>query len=256
MPLPPEVMINVRTITAGRISALPEVVLLPGLGNLSYVDKWVAKSSVWTKITVLDLPGWRHGGASSCTPTVEGIASAATRWLKNNDKRDLILLGHSSGAQSAIRVAVEVPERLTGLILAGPVCTPDARSFIRALRRLLPTLKYESRDELRTLALTVHGSGLRPMAHLVRSSLRDEPEAYVVKVRVPAVVFTGQHDGLASPEWSQSLAKLMRAPCLIHAGAHNGCFVHPDEIDQTLHEAVTSILSRRDAPNPPSEVNT
>ena len=123
---------QVSAVTAGRTSALPEVVFLPGLGNLSYLDQWVAKSTAWTKITVLDLPGWRHGRASSCPPTIEGIASAATRWLEDNDKRDLILLGHSSGAQSAIRVAVQVPERLTGLVLAGPVCTPDARSVIRA----------------------------------------------------------------------------------------------------------------------------
>jgi pimeloyl-ACP methyl ester carboxylesterase len=194
---------QVSTVTAGRTSALPEVVLLPGLGNLSYVEQWVARSSAWTKITVLDLPGWRRGRASSCTPTIEGMASAATRWLEDNDKRDLILLGHSSGAQSAISVALQVPERLTGLVLAGPVWTPDARSVIRALRRLFPTLKYESRDELPTLTSTVHASGLRAMGRLVRSSLRDQPEAYAVKVRVPAVVFTGERDGLADPEWSQ-----------------------------------------------------
>jgi len=240
---------HVSTVTAGRTSALPEVVLLPGLGNLSYVDQWVAKSSAWTKITVLDLPGWRRGRASSCPPTIEGITSAATRWLEDNDKRDLILLGHSSGAQSAIRVAVQLPERLTGLVLASPVCTPDARSVIRALRRLLPTLKYESRDELPTLTSTVHASGLRAMRRLVRSSLRDQPEVDAVKVQVPAVVFTGEHDGLASPEWSRSLAELLRAPCLIHPGANNGCFVYPAEIDQTLRDAVTSILSRR-TPDP------
>jgi pimeloyl-ACP methyl ester carboxylesterase len=245
---------HVSTITAGRTSALPEVVLLPGLGNLSYVDHWVAKSSTWTKITILDLPGWRRGRASSCPPTIEGITSAAARWLEDNDKRDLILLGHSSGAQSAIRVAAQLPERLTGLVLASPVCTPDARSVIRALRRLFPTLKYESREELPTLTSTVRASGLREMRRLVRSSLRDQPEAYAVKVQVPAVVFTGEHDGLASPQWSQSLAELLRAPCLIHPGAHNGCFVYPAEIDQTLRAAVTSILSRRGTPDP-SAVN-
>jgi pimeloyl-ACP methyl ester carboxylesterase len=245
---------QVSAVTAGRTS-LPEVVLLPGLGNLSYVDRWVAKSSAWIKITVLDLPGWRSGHASSCPPTIEGIASATTRWLEDNDKRDLILLGHSSGAQSAIRVAVQVPERLTGLVLGGPVCTPEARSVIRALRRLFPTLKHESRDELPTLTSTVRASGLPAMWRLVRSSLRDQPEAYAGRVRVPAVVFTGEHDGLASPEWSQSLAELLHAPCLIHPGAHNGCFVHPAEVDQTLREAVTSILSRRGTPEPPSDIS-
>jgi pimeloyl-ACP methyl ester carboxylesterase len=241
-------------VTAGRTS-LPEVVLLPGLGNLSYVDQWVAKSSAWIKITVLDLPGWRNGRPSSCPPTIEGITRAATRWLEDNDRRDLILVGHSSGAQSAIRVAVQVPERLTGLVLAGPVCTPEARSVIRALLRLFPTLKHESRDELPTLTSTVRASGLPAMWRLVRSSLRDQPEAYAGRVRVPAVVFTGEHDGLASPEWSQSLAELLHAPCLIHPGAHNGCFVYPAEVDQTLREAVTSILSRRGTSEPPSEIN-
>jgi pimeloyl-ACP methyl ester carboxylesterase len=87
------------------------------------------------------------------------------------------------------------------------------------------------------------------MRRLMRSSLRDQPEVYAVKVQVPAVVFTGEHDGLASPEWSRSLAELLRAPCLIHPGAHNACFVYPAEIDQTLRDAVTSILSRR-TPDP------
>jgi pimeloyl-ACP methyl ester carboxylesterase len=235
---------QVSTIIRGRMSGLPEIVFLPGLGNLGYVDQWVAKSSAWTKITVLDLPGWLRGRAASCPPTIEGIASAASRWLEHSDKQNVILLGHSSGAQSAIRTAVQMPERLTGLVLASPVCTPGARSVVQAVRRLFPTLKYESRGELPTLSSTVHASGLRAMGHLVRSSLQDQPEAYAAKVRIPAVVFTGEHDGLASPKWSQSLADLLCAPCLIHPGAHNGCFVHPVEVDQALREAVTSILHR------------
>jgi pimeloyl-ACP methyl ester carboxylesterase len=241
-------MTKVSTVIAGHISALPEVVLLPGLGNLRYIDQLVAKSSAWTKITVLDLPGWRGGRARSCPATVEGIATAAAGWLEDNDKRDLILLGHSTGAQSALRVAVSLPDRLTGLVLASPVCSPCARSLVRALRQLLPTLKYESRGELPTLASTFRASGLRAMGRLVRSSLHDQPEVLAPQVRVPAVVITGAHDGLATPEWSRSLADLLHAPCLVHPGAHNGCFVHPVEVDQTFRQAVLSITGRRDAP--------
>jgi hypothetical protein len=40
---------QVSTVIAGRTSALPEVVLLPGLGNLSYAEQWVAKFAAWTR---------------------------------------------------------------------------------------------------------------------------------------------------------------------------------------------------------------
>jgi pimeloyl-ACP methyl ester carboxylesterase len=114
----------VRSLSLGRPSELPEVVLLPGLGAPSELYPWLEQTATWTRGTVLDLPGWRGGRGRSPPSTVAGVGVAAAGWLETRARRDIVLVGHSSGAQSAIRTARLVPGRLVGLVLVGPPWTP------------------------------------------------------------------------------------------------------------------------------------
>ena len=117
----------VRDLSTGELADLPEVVIRPGLGAPDYVEPWSREMGHWTRATVLDLPGWRRGGGRASPSTVPGVAAGAAGWLTETDRRDLVLIGHSSGAQSAILAALAVPDRLAGVVLAGPTLEPGAR---------------------------------------------------------------------------------------------------------------------------------
>jgi len=227
----------IRLLVAGAVTDLPEVVLVPGLGAPGYLAPWVAEISRWTRATVLDLPGWRWGRARTCSPTLTGVSEAAARWLTEQDRRDVVLIGHSTGSQAMLRTALLVPDRLTGLVLAGPTFDPAARTVGRLLRRAVGTLVHERPAELpAVLPSYLHGGVGVP--RFLLDALPDRPEERIERLRVPLLVMTGERDGFAPPAWAHRLAALADGRCVVLPGAHNACFPHPGLAAAALHESV------------------
>ncbi|MEO7260423.1 MAG: alpha/beta fold hydrolase [Jatrophihabitantaceae bacterium] len=230
----------VRSLVAGTVTDLPEVVLVPGLGAPGYLTPWVRQIARWTRATVLDLPGWRWGRATACRPTVTGVGAAAAQWLIEQDRRDVVLLGHSTGAQAAVRTASLIGDRLAGLVLAGPTFDPAARTVTMLLRRGVRTLARERPAELAAvLPSYLHSGGIGILA-MLRDALRDRPEDRVGQLRMPVLVVTGEHDGFAPPAWAHHLATLTAGRYAVLPGAHNACFPYSVQADIALHEAVLS----------------
>jgi pimeloyl-ACP methyl ester carboxylesterase len=233
----------VRSLVAGRASSAPEVVMLPGLGAPGYMAPWALRAAAWTRVALLDLPGWRRGRARACAPTLEGVAEATARWLEATERRRVVLVGHSTGAQALLRVALQVPDRVAGLVLAGPTFDPAARSVPRVLGRAASTLPYEDPRELLAVGPSYLASGLAPMARFIATALQDRPEDLVARVTPPVLVLTGRHDGFAPPSWARELAGVACAPCVVLPGAHNAPFPHPDLADGAVREFVRSLGS-------------
>lgn len=229
---------RLRLLVAGTPAGLPEVVLLPGLGAPGYLAPWVRQIGSWTRATVLDLPGWRWGRAGACPPTVSGIGTAAARWLTEQDRRGIVLLGHSTGAQAAIRTALLVPDRLAGVVLAGPTFDPAARGGAALLRRAVSTLAHERPGELAAVLPSYLHSGGHGVLRLLRDGLRDRPEEWAAALRVPVLTVTGERDGFAPPAWAQHLATVASGSCAVLPGAHNACYPFPVQADAALRAAV------------------
>lgn len=229
---------RLRVLIAGTPTGLPEVVLLPGLGAPGYLAPWVGHIGSWTRATVLDLPGWRWGRARTCPPTVTGIGAAAARWLTEQDRRDVVLLGHSTGAQAAIRTALLVPDRLAGVVLAGPTFDPAARPAASLLRRAAVTLAHERPGELAAVLPSYLHSGGHGVLRLLRDGLRDRPEDRAGQLRVPVLTMTGERDGFAPPAWARRLATMASGQCAVLPGAHNACYPFPAQADAALRRAV------------------
>lgn len=228
----------VRSLSAGKVTGLPEVVLLPGLGACGYLVPWTRRTAAWTRATLLDLPGWQAGRPPSCPPTVEGVAAAVARWLEVGDRRDVVLLGHSSGAQAVLHAALLVPGRVAGVVLAGPTFDPAARALPRLLVRALTTVPRESLGTAAAAVPWYLRSGGLPLVRFVRSALADRPEDLVPTLEVPVLVLGGRHDGFAPPAWVRRLAGLAGAPCHVLPGAHAAPFPYAAAADALVHGAV------------------
>ena len=233
----------VRSLVAGTVTDLPEVVLVPGLGAPGYLAPWVCHIATWTRATVLDLPGWRWGRATACVPTVAGVGTATARWLAERDRRDIVLLGHSTGAQAAVRTALLVPDRLAGVVLAGPTFDPAARSIPTLLRRAVGTLAHERPGEIPAVLPSYLHSGGYGVLRMLLNGLRDRPEDRVGQLAVPVLTLTGERDGFAPPAWAHHLATLTAGRCAVLPGAHNACFPFPLQADTALR-AVVQTWSR------------
>jgi YegS/Rv2252/BmrU family lipid kinase len=231
---------SIRSLSAGRRLDLPEVVLLPGMGAPGYLAPLTREISAWTQATVLDLPGWRAGRARACPPTLTGVVVATARWLETTDREGIILFGHSTGAQSALRTALLVPERVAGVVIAGPTFDPLARKFPVLLQRLPAALRREPFGEIGVVAPSYLASGGVDFVRFLRTALSDRPEDTITKLAMPILILTGEHDGFAPPLWAQHLADLASAPCSVLPGSHNAPYPYPGETDAALHQAVQS----------------
>jgi pimeloyl-ACP methyl ester carboxylesterase len=228
----------IRSLSAGQIQDTSEVVLLAGLGAPGYLAPWARETAQWTRASIVDLPGWRAGHAQACRPTLVAIATALAHWLEATERHDVILLGHSTGAQAVLKTAQLVPELIGGLVLAGPTFDPAARTVPALLRRAIRTLPREVPGELPVVLPSYIASGGRPLLQLIRSAMADRPEDQVQRLTMPSVVITGQRDGFAPPAWARHLAQLASASYLILPGAHNGCFPHAQDADAALRSFV------------------
>jgi pimeloyl-ACP methyl ester carboxylesterase len=224
----------VRALSAGRLRGRPEVVLVPGLGAPGYLAPWARQSATWTRATLLDLPGWRAGRPRSCDPGLDSIAATTGSWLEATDRRGVLLIGHSTGAQSVLRTALHLPERVAGVVLAGPTFAPEVRTTSALLRRAVATIAHETPAELMAVGPSYLHSGGLPLLRFLLSALPDRPEDLVPRLTVPVLVVTGEHDGFAPPGWAHHLARLASAPCVVLPGAHNAPFPFPRDADAAV----------------------
>jgi pimeloyl-ACP methyl ester carboxylesterase len=94
----------VRTLRAGAPAAdAPELVMVPGLGALGYLLPVVRGCGTWTRAHLLDVPGFGHRRTSRLPSTLTDVADVVAEWLATAGPRRVLLFGHSTGAQAAVR---------------------------------------------------------------------------------------------------------------------------------------------------------
>jgi pimeloyl-ACP methyl ester carboxylesterase len=235
----------VRSLTAGRRTGAPEIVLVPGLGAPGYLVPWARRSSAWTRTTILDLPGWQGGHARSCDATLVDTARTAARWLEVTGRRDVVLVGHSTGAQVVLLSALQAEDRLAGLCLAGPTFAPAARSLPAAARRAVATMCSEPVGAAEIILPSYVRSGGAPLLRFVRTALDDRPEDHVRDVAAPVLLMSGRRDPFCPLPWARYLADRAGTVCHELDGGHLAQYGDPNTADDLLHRAVRSWTARR-----------
>lgn len=230
--------------SGGSAAELPEVVFLPGMGARGYLLPWAREVAAWTRVTVLDLPGWWWGRARHCPPTIDGVAVAVRDWMIDGELSDAVLVGHSTGAQAAARAAAMVSDRLCGTVLGGPVFDPAIRGVGTLLRRAASTAPAEVPSEVAAMLPSFLHSGGLALFRLLREGLRYGASGYPFDVGRAAVI-TGERDRLAPPWWAKNLARRLGARCHVVPGGHNFVYRYPREASEVLR---TTALEWRAAP--------
>ncbi|MEU8899323.1 alpha/beta hydrolase [Nocardia sp. NPDC048505] len=176
-------------------------------------------------------PDYPGSGATprSATPlTLDGLADGLAGAAERAGQERFAVLGYSTGAAVAVRLATRYPERVTALVLSAGFARPNARLrvVVETWRRLAADpealaaylillgwspewLDRRSAAEIEALAAAI-GAGLPPGADdqldlLTRVDVRGELEA----VSVPALVVAGRHDLVVSPSHATELARLL-----------------------------------------------
>jgi pimeloyl-ACP methyl ester carboxylesterase len=193
---------------------------------------------------LLDLLGWRGGRARASPATLEAVAAVAARWLEITDRRDVVLVGHSTGAQAALRAALLIPERVTGVVLAGPSFDPVTRSLPRSVLGAVATLPREPIGAAEVAVPSYLHSGGVQLLRFVRSALAYRCEDHLPELAAPVVLLTAEHDPFSSPAWVAEMARSVSAPWHVLAGAHMSQYSNPDATDKLVRETVRGWFGR------------
>ncbi len=201
------------------------VVVLPGMGATAYVQPLArALDDRGLPATVLDLPGFGSPRPLACRPAVRAVAEAAGDHVRRLGE-PVVLLGHSTGAVSALLAALALQDDglVRALVLAGPVSTPRQRSVPRIAAVVPAAFRRDTMGELRVVPQYLRGRD--DAVRLLRSALQEAPETLVGDVRVPLLVTAGRADSLAPAWWLSRLAASATAAPAVRVvrlpGSHN-----------------------------------
>lgn len=229
----------VRSLVLGDARrSVPQVVVVPGLGALGYLMPMVSACAQWTQVHLLDLPGFGDRRTARLPAGLGDVARAVSGWLAQAPAAPVLLLGHSTGAQAALRAADARPDSVARLVLAGLTFPPQARRLLPVAGRVLRTLPYERPGELPAV-LPEYLRGAPRLPSLIRTALTDRPEELAPRVRSPLLVVRGRHDHLCPQQWAGAIAAA--APdgrVQVVPGGHNTPYTHPDVMAAVVRREV------------------
>lgn len=235
-----------------------QVVVVPGLGALQYVIPTVRELSRRNvSCALLDLPGFGSAAPLPGAPTVDGVARLTADYLRRRPQ-DLpaTLVGHSTGAQAALRAALMVQDDhpVDALILAGPAVSPDQRNLARLATHALVAFRRDSPGELRVLK--EYWRGRHHVARMLQSAMADRPELAIAHVRTRVTITAGRRDSFAPAWWLETLAacavRARTTEVVVLPGSHNNPYTHPGEFADVVGVAHTTTTGGGGRWRPPA----
>jgi len=176
------------------------IIIVPGMGCASWMYLRLARllaqhSTVW----LYDPPG--QGLSRSRrkdSGSVEQMTDHFALWLKKQQIRRPVLLGHSLGGEVVIQFAVRYPQ-LTGMVIAvAPTGIPENPNLLKQLWRLVRDVPGE-RIGFWPLCLSAYfRTGIGRFYRLARAIEYQSTLPFLALVRCPVLLFGGASDPVVS----------------------------------------------------------
>lgn len=173
------------------------------------------------KSLLVDFPGFGDAPRPEGTWTTADYATHLAAFIRERTEGKVVLAGHSFGCRVALRVAVQNPELLSGLVLVAGAGIPRQRPLhqriINRVRRApFRTLRRFARSPERIDALERRfGSadyvmsrerGIRDI--FIKVVNEDQSEA-LGRIKIPTVLLYGEKDQETPPELGRRMASMI-----------------------------------------------
>ncbi|MEQ9095928.1 MAG: alpha/beta hydrolase [Phycisphaerales bacterium] len=241
--------------TVEEVGAGAAVVFLHGLVGLN--EHWeevvrLAEPSVrcvLLQVPLLDLRG------DDCS--IDGVTALTIDFLQKHFDHPVVLVGNSFGGHVALRVALQRPDLVRGLVLAGSsglieksmVSDIQLRPSRGWLERKIGELFYDPATHMRASdierahqQLSERG-GARAMVRLSRSARRNHLGSRMSGIKAPTLLIWGKQDIVTPPEAAEQFASMLGRSRLVWFDrcGHVPMMEHPEPFASRLVEFVESL---------------
>ena len=189
-------------------------------------DRTFGKGSVQNIIELDDGSALKITVAQYLTPgdiSIQGVGVLTERWLAANFSEPVILVGNSFGGHVALRIAIERPELVRGLVLAGASglieksmvadvqIRPSRDWLARKIGELFHDQRFMSEADLdRAFASLSKRGGARAMIKLSRSARRNHLGKKLGMIQCPTLLIWGKQDIVTPPEAAEGFLSSIR----------------------------------------------
>lgn len=243
--------LSLRVSPTPSTTGLP-IVLVHGIVSSRYLLPTASALARGHRVVVLDLPGF---GRSSRPPRALSVAALAdtlaeTMGVLGVDRP--VVVGHSTGAQVVVDLAVRHPALAGGVVLVGPTGDPQIRSVMRLWSRWAVTAPREPLGFNALVLRELAEIGPLRMLAMARRFVSDPFAAKLERVGVPSLVVRGEHDRVAPMSWARRVStQLGGAPLEVIPGvAHTVVYSAPHQ----LSDVVSAFVERVAAIQPPATI--
>ena len=193
---------------AGAEAPRPKVVLIHGIGvshrYFTRLHRLLAESA---DVYSIDLPGFGATPRPRHTLSVPEHATYILGALEQLGVLEFVLVGHSMGAQFSTEAALQQPDRISRLVLMGPVVDSKRRTVLQqALALGRDSLFFESPSSNALVLTDYLRCGPTWFLKTLRVMMEYPTDERIAGVAAPVLVVRGANDPVASVDWCRRLA--------------------------------------------------
>lgn len=186
------------------------IIMVHGLAVSSrYMLPTALQLAPFYHVYIPDLPGFGKSEKPDHYQNLDEMADTLAEWMNALGLPAAVLVGNSLGCQIIAHFAVRHPERIQAAILLDPTMDIRARSAHQEIGRWLLNLPFEPISLFPIVLRDFLDIGIRRFVATFRYGLQDRIEAYLPRMRLPALVVRGSRDTVVPQQWAEQVTQLL-----------------------------------------------
>jgi pimeloyl-ACP methyl ester carboxylesterase len=217
----------------------PAAVMIHGVGVSSwYFEPLLRELAPVCRVIAFDLPGFGRSSRPKGALNLDELADVTAGLIRELGLVRPVVVGHSMGAELAVKLALRHPGLAGKLVLIGPTVNDQERTWWRQAQRLMQDGLREPVGFNVQVAWDYLRCGLPRYIRTLRFMLADRIETGIAGVPNEILVVRGQRDPIAQRPWAQKLTD--RAPrgrlAEVSGGTHGSQFMKSGEVAKLCRE--------------------